>query len=280
MTHLWRDVLYSVRSLVRTPVLTATIVLTVGIGLGATTGMVSVIRAVLINPLPYDDANNLYWIYTDNPPFHFRFSVVDYRALEADHPTFSAIAAYQTRQVTVTEGGVAERVTAKDVTGSYFPLLGQKPAQGRLFDPSDDARGDRLAVLTYPYLDEALRRRSGGRRTRADDRRRQLHRRRRARADGRPARTGSVGVHRGALAHAATQGSVFHDGHRASQSGRVRGRRGAGAAGDEHAALSHLARVVPGRKSDVGTAGSQVARRRRRSDRRCSSCWRPSAACC
>ena len=92
--------------------------------------MVSVIRAVLINPLPYDDANNLYWIYTDNPPFHFRFSVVDYRALEADHPTFSAIAAYQTRQVTVTEGGAAERVTAKDVTGSYFPLLGQKPAHG------------------------------------------------------------------------------------------------------------------------------------------------------
>jgi hypothetical protein len=92
MTHLWRDVLYSVRSLVRTPVLTATIVLTVGIGLGATTGMVSVIRAVLINPLPYEDANNVL-DYTDNPPFHFRFSVVDYRALEADHPTFSAVAA-------------------------------------------------------------------------------------------------------------------------------------------------------------------------------------------
>ncbi|HKW01994.1 MAG TPA: ABC transporter permease [Vicinamibacterales bacterium] len=151
MPHLWRDVLYSVRSLVRTPVLTATIILTVGIGLGATTGMVSVIQAVLVNPLPYADANNLYWIYTDNPPFHFRFSVVDYRALEADHPTFSAIAAYQTRQVTLTEGGAAERVTVKDVTGSYFPLLEQKPAQGRLFDASDDARGDRMAVLTYPY---------------------------------------------------------------------------------------------------------------------------------
>src|SRR5262249_47406231 len=76
----------------------------------------------------------------------------DYRALEADHPTFSAIAAYQTKDVTVMQNGVAERVTAKDVTGSYFPLLGQKPALGRLLDPSDDARGDRVAGLTYSYL--------------------------------------------------------------------------------------------------------------------------------
>ena len=58
--------------------------------------MIGVIRAVLVNPLPYADAEDLYWIYTDNPPYRFRFSVVDYRALEADHPTFSAVAAYQT----------------------------------------------------------------------------------------------------------------------------------------------------------------------------------------
>ena len=63
----------------------------------------------------------LFWLYTDNPPYRFRFSVVDYRALEADHPAFSAVAAYQTSNVTVTDGGAAERVTAKVVTGSYFP---------------------------------------------------------------------------------------------------------------------------------------------------------------
>ena len=69
----------------------------------------------------------------------------------------------------MTEQGVAERVSSKDVTGSYFPLLGQKPALGRLFDPSDDGRGDRLAVLTYPVLDPALRCQSGDRRTNDDD---------------------------------------------------------------------------------------------------------------
>jgi putative ABC transport system permease protein len=78
-------------------------------------------------------------------------SVVDYRALEADHPTFSSVAAYQTSPVTVTEQALAERVSAKSVTGSYFPLLGQKPHIGRVFDVSDDAGRDRVAVLTYPY---------------------------------------------------------------------------------------------------------------------------------
>ena len=151
MPHLWRDVRYSLRSLSRTPVLASTIILTVGIGLGATSGIVSVVRAVLVNPLPYADANNLMWIYTEYPPYRFRLSVVDYRALEADHPTFSAIGAYQTNQVTVTAADAAERVTARDVTGSYFPLLGEQATVGRLFDPSDDVGGGHLVVLSHAY---------------------------------------------------------------------------------------------------------------------------------
>jgi putative ABC transport system permease protein len=140
-----------VRSLARTPALAATIVLTVGVGLGATTGMMSIVRAVLVNAVPYAEPETLVWIYTDNPPFRFRLSVVDYRALEADHPTFSGLAAYQSSRVTVTDGGLAERVQAKAVTGSYFPLLGQTPMIGRLFDASDDVRGEGLVVLTYGY---------------------------------------------------------------------------------------------------------------------------------
>lgn len=151
MSNLWRDLVYSVRSLLRAPIVAATIVLTVGIGLGATTAMTSVIRAVLVSPLPYPNANELYWIYTDAAPYRFRFSVVDYRALEADHPTFSAIAGYQSAQVTVADAGSSERVTAKDVTGSYFTLLGQKSVAGRLIGPDDEARGDRVAVLAYSY---------------------------------------------------------------------------------------------------------------------------------
>jgi predicted permease len=151
MQHLAHDVRYTIRSLLRVPVLSATIVLTVGLGLGATAAMIGAVWAVLVNPLPYADPASLVWIYTDSPPARWRFSVVDYRALEADHPTFEAVAAYQSSMVTVTDRAMAERVTAKSVTGSYFPLLGQKPHLGRLFDPSDDAHRDRIAVLTHSY---------------------------------------------------------------------------------------------------------------------------------
>ncbi len=159
MQHLVHDLRYTLRSLVRVPVLSATIVLTVGLGLGATAAMIGAVWAVLVNPLPYADPGSLVWIYTDNPPYKFRFSVVDYRALEADHPTFSAVAAYQTSQVTTTDRAQAERITARSVTGSYFPLLGQRPHLGRLFDASDDQHRDRIAVLTHSVLDAAICRR-------------------------------------------------------------------------------------------------------------------------
>ena len=151
MQHLWRDLRYTLRGLTAVPALSATIVLTVGVGLGATVATLVLTKTVLVDPLPYADAERLAWIYTDNPPYRFPFSVVDYRALEHDHPTFSAVAAYQRLQVTVADGEAAERVQARAVTGSYFPLLGHKPHLGRLFDPSDDARDDRTVVLTYAY---------------------------------------------------------------------------------------------------------------------------------
>jgi predicted permease len=151
MLHLWRDIRYSLRSLARTPATALTIVLTVGIALGATAAMIGIVRAVLLNPLPYADPGSLVWIYTDSPPFKWRFSVVDYRALEADHPAFGIVAAYQTSRVTISENGAAERATVKSVTGSYFPLFGLRAEAGRLFDPTDDRHNESIAVLTHAY---------------------------------------------------------------------------------------------------------------------------------
>ena len=264
MQHLAHDVRYTIRSLARVPVLSATIVLTVGLGLGATAAMIGAVWGVLVNPLPYADPGSLVWIYTDSPPNKWRFSVVDYRALEADHPTFEAVAAYQSSLVTVTDRAMAERVTAKSVTGSYFPLLGQKPHLGRLFDPSDDAHRDRIAVLTYLYWS----RRFGGdpsvlgRSMTVDGADHTIvgvlaAERRTSRAECRV-------LHGGAVAHAQAEGAVLHDGDRAAEAGRRGQRRQPGAARDQCAAVPDLAIVISGRKGDVGHAGSQGARRRQR----------------
>ena len=68
--------------------MTAVIVGTVGLGIGATTVAFSAVHAALLRPLPYPDPERLVRIYTDAPPNRFRFSVVDYRALEAEQTRF------------------------------------------------------------------------------------------------------------------------------------------------------------------------------------------------
>ncbi len=134
---LLRDLRHSLRSLARTPVLSATIVLTVGLGIGATTTIFTVINSVLIQPLPYYDPGHLFRIYTDAPPNRWPLSVADYRALEEQQTSFSSVAGYNNATVTLRIGQVVERIRGKFVTSSYFPLLGVAPLHGRVFDWSE-----------------------------------------------------------------------------------------------------------------------------------------------
>ena len=139
------------RSLSRSPALAATIVLTVGLGLGATTAIVSVIRAVVLNPLPYRDASRLVQIRTEDGDNLFSLSVVDYQALAAQQTTLERVAASQTVSVTIAHDGLVERERGRVVTSGYLSLLGLTPAVGRLFDASDEQAGARAVILTEPY---------------------------------------------------------------------------------------------------------------------------------
>jgi putative ABC transport system permease protein len=151
MSGLLSDLRHSVQSLRRSPGLAATMVITVGLGLGATAAMITVIDAVVLRPLPYPDQDALMWIYWDRPPSQFPLSVADYRAIDEQQTTFSHIAGYATNTVTVTAGATPTRVTAREVTWAYFTTLGLVPAQGRLFDKSDDEPGRRIVVLSHDF---------------------------------------------------------------------------------------------------------------------------------
>ena len=263
MPHLWRDIRYSLRSLAHVPALSATIVLTVGIGLGATSAMIGLVRAVLVDPLPYAHSEELVWIYTDTPPYWFRLSVVDYRALEADHPTFSGVAAYQTNFVTVSGRGSTERVAMKEVTGSYFPLLGQRAQIGRLFDRSDDKRDERTVVLTDAFWARRFARDRGvvGQPLSIDGAPHTIV--------GVLERAGGPLEHDIGLFATAQwpvptrKGPFFTTVLARMYAWRVAGRGPFRAARHEQAALSGLAFVVSGRESDVGIPGPQGPCRRR-----------------
>lgn len=141
MENLWRDLRHSLRSLARKPGLAVTIILTVGLGIGATTTMWSVVQAVLIEPLPYADPGRLVRIYTHSPPHQFRFSVADYLALAEQQTSFEQVAGYANAMMTFNRGEMAERVQVKVVTGSYFSLMGVRPLHGRALEPADDVPG-------------------------------------------------------------------------------------------------------------------------------------------
>ena len=245
MQDLWRNLGQSLRGLARSPALTATIVATVGLGIGATTVLFGVVHAVLIQPLPYADASRLVRIFTDAPPNRFYLSVADYLALEEQQSSFEQLAGYRNTSATVSRGDLAERVPGKLVTWSYFPVLGLTPHRGRLFDRSDAAPGaERAVVVSYGFWAGRLGGDEGalGRSIRLDGSDYTLVESCRQRR----ARSSRDGVLRAdALGAAAAEGSVLHR------------RRGPPAPGVERAAAQEELRAINRRIFPIWQASYQ-----------------------
>lgn len=151
----WREVVegmatglrHSLRALVRRPAFSVTVVLSVGLGVGAATAVFAVVHAVLLEPLPYPDSGALYRIYTASGEHRWPFSVVDYRALQDQQTSFSAVGAFSDRTVTYAGGSSADRVRARAVTPGFFSLLGVRPVLGRGLRESDGVAGAPAAAL-------------------------------------------------------------------------------------------------------------------------------------
>ena len=142
-----QDVRVAFRSLLRAPILTLTILATVGLGIGATTAIFSAVHAALLRPLPYAAPDELVRIYTDTPPFRFRFSIADYLALQAQQTQFQQVATYTGRAMTFSDGTVAELLRGYLVSTAYFSLLGIRPMRGRDFTEMDGRPGSPAVVL-------------------------------------------------------------------------------------------------------------------------------------
>lgn len=152
-----QDVRISIRSLLRAPVLTLTIVATVGLGIGATTAIFSAINAALLRPLPYAEPENLVRIYTDSPPFKFRFSAVDYLAFTEQQRRFERHATYTDRAVSFINGDTAEMLRTRVVSWGFFPVLGIQPVLGRDFSEQDGKVGSpQVAIAGHTFWQQRL----------------------------------------------------------------------------------------------------------------------------
>jgi predicted permease len=139
---LLQDLRFALRMLRKNPGFAAVAVLTLALSIGANTALFSVVNAVLLNPLPYDQPDRLLALYSKTP--QFRTSSISYPNFldwRRDARTFSSVAAFRGENFNLTGMGTPERLKAEMVSASFFPLLGIRPAAGRLFLEQEDQVG-------------------------------------------------------------------------------------------------------------------------------------------
>ncbi|MDB4873795.1 MAG: permease [Gemmatimonadetes bacterium] len=139
-----QDVRYAARGLARRPTFTAVSVLTLAIGVGATTAIFSAVNVLLLRPLPYARPDELMKVSLilpaegGHPTLTPGFAFPTYTALRNAQRSFNSFAAYTPTQATLTSGD-AEHVDGEYVSASYLRTLRLAPERGRDFDPSLDA---------------------------------------------------------------------------------------------------------------------------------------------
>jgi predicted permease len=159
------DLRYALRSLRRVPGFTVAVVLTLGLGIGANTAIFSVVRGVLLRPLPHKDGDRLVFLRQSAQTSggeNISFSVPEITDFRTESKTLGGIAEYSPITFTMLEHGEAIRIDVGLVTGNYFSVMGLSPVLGRAFDKTDDGPGAApVMMLTHDYWMKRFRGDSG-----------------------------------------------------------------------------------------------------------------------
>ncbi len=153
MNTLARDFGYAVRMLAKSPGFTLAAILSLAIGIGANTSIFSIINALLLRPLPYQDADRLVILWNRSPGLNITedwFSTAQYFDIKTGHHGFEQVAIAIGGNYNLTSQGEPERVGTIRVSSNLLPMLGQEAALGRAFSPDEDLPGKTsTAVLSY-----------------------------------------------------------------------------------------------------------------------------------
>ncbi len=163
MDGVGRDVRLATRRIMRRPAVSMVIVACLGTGIGATSGVYSVVRSVLVEAVPFEDANRLVQIYTypldrEDPDLRFWVPPFTYMAVESESEALESVGAFFSTEFDLVEDGTAERVSGARAMPGSFAALGVQPLVGRTFTEEDlEAQaGEGLAEGTAGEGDAAL----------------------------------------------------------------------------------------------------------------------------
>lgn len=148
---IWQDIKHSLRGLLRKPGFTATVVLTLAIGIGGNAAIFGAVNAVLLRPLPFADPDQLVRIYKTQLTQPNRIGgtvsapdLIDYRR---DSTAFTDVAGYSESAYPLTGDGPSEQIPGAQVTGGFFAVMATAPVLGRTITDDDDRPGARDVVV-------------------------------------------------------------------------------------------------------------------------------------
>lgn len=150
LATVWTDIRFGARMLRRSPGFTAMAVLTLALGIGANTAIFSVVNAVLLQPLPYPNANRLTLIWSQwGKETRGPASGPEMMELRKRMRAFDEIGGIWATTGTITGTAEPEQVRLAFTTSNFLPLLAERPQLGRFFGPGEDRRGATpLIILT------------------------------------------------------------------------------------------------------------------------------------
>jgi putative ABC transport system permease protein len=158
MTALMRNLKFAIRLLLKSPAFACAAVTIMALGIGANTAIFSIVHGVLLEPLPYRDANRLVQLWHTPPQSSFpgmtEFSVsaANFLDWQKQNHIFEQMALYTGRGYDITGVGKAEAISASPVSYDFFPVLGVQPLYGRVFLPEEDRPGhNHEVVLSYKF---------------------------------------------------------------------------------------------------------------------------------
>jgi predicted permease len=152
MRSLLFDLRYGFRALRKAPAFTAVTIVTLALGIGANSAIFTLVNAVLLRPLGYQDPERLMVVHSAIPESgveRFDVSPPDYLDLRQYQQAFSSIGAYRTRALELSASGDPQQIHGAELTASVFEVLGIGAAQGRTFLADEDQRESRVVVISH-----------------------------------------------------------------------------------------------------------------------------------
>src|SRR3989454_7080985 len=149
MRTVFADLRYAFRVMFRTPSLAVAVVSVLALGIGATTAIFSIVNAVLLRPLPFEEPNRLVRIFVRPGPRggHLELAPGKFYDWQRDAQSFEGMAMYRVRDVALAGTGTARTVRSTAVSAGFFEIVRARPALGRVFRQDEDSPAGKYRVV-------------------------------------------------------------------------------------------------------------------------------------